>query len=36
MDLFLCVTRTFSYKFLTKIHILKIHILFMIFFESVL
>ena len=31
MDLFLCVTRTFSYKFLTKIHIL-----FMIFLESVL
>lgn len=31
MNLFLCVTRTFSYKFLTKIHIL-----FMIFFESVL
>ncbi len=31
MDLFLCVTRTFYYKFLTKIHIL-----FMIFFESVL
>lgn len=31
MDLFLCVTNTFSYKFLTKIHIL-----FMIFFESVL
>ena len=31
MDLFLCVTRTFSYKFLTKILIL-----FMIFFESVL
>lgn len=31
MDLFLCVTRMFSYKFLTKIHIL-----FMIFFESVL
>lgn len=31
MDLFLCVTYTFSYKFLTKIHIL-----FMIFFESVL
>ncbi len=31
MDLFRCVTRTFSYKFLTKIHIL-----FMIFFESVL
>ena len=31
MDLFLCVTRTFSYKFLTKIHIL-----FMIFFECVL
>lgn len=31
MDLFLCVIRTFSYKFLTKIHIL-----FMIFFESVL
>lgn len=31
MDLFLCVTRTFSYKFLTKIHIL-----FMIFFESML
>ena len=31
MDLFLCVTRTFSYKFLTKIHIL-----IMIFFESVL
>ena len=30
MDLFLCVTRTVSYKFLTKIHIL-----FMIFFESV-
>lgn len=31
MDLFLCVTHTFSYKFLTKIHIL-----FMIFFKSVL
>ena len=31
MGLFLCVTRTVSYKFLTKIHIL-----FMIFFESVL
>ena len=31
MDLFLCVTHTFSYKFLTKIHIL-----FMIFFEFVL
>ncbi len=31
MNLFLCVTHTFSYKFLTKIHIL-----FMIFFESVL
>lgn len=31
MALFLCVTRTFSYKFLTKIYIL-----FMIFFESVL
>ena len=31
MDLFLCVTHTFSYKFLTKIHIL-----FMFFFESVL
>ena len=31
MDLFLCVTRTFAYKFLTKIHIL-----IMIFFESVL
>ena len=31
MDIFLCVTLTFSYKFLTKIHIL-----FMIFFESVL
>lgn len=31
MDLFLCVTHTFTYKFLTKIHIL-----FMIFFESVL
>lgn len=31
MDLFLCVTHTFSYKFLTRIHIL-----FMIFFESVL
>lgn len=31
MDILLCVTRTFSYKFLTKIHIL-----FMIFFESVL
>lgn len=31
MDLFLCVTHTVSYKFLTKIHIL-----FMIFFESVL
>ena len=31
MDLFLCVTHTFSYKFLTKIHIL-----FMILFESVL
>lgn len=31
MDLFIRVTRTFSYKFFTKIHIL-----FMIFFESVL
>lgn len=31
MNLFHCVTRTVSYKFLTKIHIL-----FMIFFESVL
>lgn len=31
MNLFLCVTRMVSYKFLTKIHIL-----FMIFFESVL
>lgn len=31
MNLFIRVTRTFSYKFLTKIHIL-----FMIFFESVL
>ena len=31
MYIFLFVTRKFSYKFLTKIHIL-----FMIFFESVL